>query len=115
MQEMTPAEYRRFMLDTARTGKLATVRADGSPHVTPIWFDLEGDDLIFTSHQPPITSHLVLHFSASIFTIRTRSSRRTATCNSARGVLGARDFLRMVREMAATMATSNTAPATSNG
>jgi len=51
MQEMTPAEYRRFMLDTVRTGKLATVRADGSPHVTPIWFDMEGDDLIFTTWE----------------------------------------------------------------
>lgn len=51
MQEMTSAEYRRFMLDTVRTGKLATVRADGSPHVTPIWFDMEGDDLIFTTWE----------------------------------------------------------------
>lgn len=51
MQEMTPTEYRRFMLDTVRTGKLATVRADGSPHVTPIWFDLDGDDLFFTTWE----------------------------------------------------------------
>ena len=26
-----------------RTGKLATVRADGRPHVVPIWFDLAED------------------------------------------------------------------------
>jgi PPOX class probable F420-dependent enzyme len=49
MQKMTPAEYRSFLLDRARTGKLATVRADGRPHVAPIWFDLDGDTLIFTT------------------------------------------------------------------
>lgn len=49
MQTMTEAEYRSFLLDQARTGKLATVRADGRPHVTPIWFDLDGDTLLFTS------------------------------------------------------------------
>jgi nitroimidazol reductase NimA-like FMN-containing flavoprotein (pyridoxamine 5'-phosphate oxidase superfamily) len=36
MQEMSKEEIRAFLLDTARTGKLATVRADGRPHVTPI-------------------------------------------------------------------------------
>jgi PPOX class probable F420-dependent enzyme len=28
----------------ARTAKLAVVRADGSPHVAPVWVDLDGDD-----------------------------------------------------------------------
>jgi PPOX class probable F420-dependent enzyme len=27
----------------ARTGKLAVVRADGSPHVAPVWVDLDGE------------------------------------------------------------------------
>lgn len=49
MQEMTDSEYRSFLLDRPRTGKAATVRADGRPHLTPIWFDLDGDELIFTS------------------------------------------------------------------
>ncbi|MBE7556542.1 MAG: PPOX class F420-dependent oxidoreductase [Anaerolineales bacterium] len=49
MQKMTPAEYRSFLLDRARTAKLATVRADGRPHVAPIWFDLDGDTLVFTT------------------------------------------------------------------
>lgn len=49
MQKMTPAETRSFLLDQARTAKLATVRADGRPHVAPIWFDLEGDTLVFTT------------------------------------------------------------------
>ncbi len=27
----------------ARTGKLATVRADGRPHVAPVWYDVDDD------------------------------------------------------------------------
>ena len=49
MQKMTPTEYRSFLLDRVRTGKLATVRADGRPHVAPIWFDLDGETLLFTT------------------------------------------------------------------
>ncbi len=33
------------------TAKVATVRADGRPHVTPVWFVLEGDDILFTTHE----------------------------------------------------------------
>jgi PPOX class probable F420-dependent enzyme len=29
------------MLDGSRTGKLATIRSDGSPHVAPIWFTFD--------------------------------------------------------------------------
>jgi PPOX class probable F420-dependent enzyme len=52
MQIMTPAEIRSFLLDRTRTGKLATVRKDGRPHVVPVWFDLDGDFIVFTTwHQ----------------------------------------------------------------
>jgi PPOX class probable F420-dependent enzyme len=40
-REMTGDEIRNFLLDGTRTGKLATVRADGRPHVTPVWFVLD--------------------------------------------------------------------------
>lgn len=46
---MTKAEYREFLLRGTKTGKLATVRKDGRPHVVPIWFDLDGDTLVFTT------------------------------------------------------------------
>jgi PPOX class probable F420-dependent enzyme len=44
---MTGDELDRFLSSGTRTGKLATTRADGSPHVAPIWFILDGDDLVF--------------------------------------------------------------------
>ena len=31
------------------TGKLATVRADGAPHVAPVWFALDDETLVFTT------------------------------------------------------------------
>ena len=46
---MTPEERRSFLLEGTRTGKLAVPRADGAPHVVPIWFVLDGDDIIFTT------------------------------------------------------------------
>ncbi len=49
MKEMTKAEYREFLLRGTKTGKLATVRRDGRPHVVPIWYDLDGDTLVFTT------------------------------------------------------------------
>lgn len=47
--DMTPDEARAFLDHGTRTGKLATTRADGSPHVVPIWFVRDGDDLVFTT------------------------------------------------------------------
>lgn len=49
MQQMSPDEYRHFLLDRPRTAKIATVRKDGRPHIAPIWFDLEGDIFVFTT------------------------------------------------------------------
>lgn len=44
---MTDEQARAFLSEGTRTGKLATVRADGRPHVAPIWFVLDGEDLVF--------------------------------------------------------------------
>lgn len=49
MRRMSPDEYRAFLVERPRTAKLATVRADGRPHIAPVWFDLDGDELVFTT------------------------------------------------------------------
>jgi PPOX class probable F420-dependent enzyme len=49
LKEMTKTEYREFLLRGTKTGKLATVRKDGRPHVVPVWFHLDGDTLVFTT------------------------------------------------------------------
>jgi PPOX class probable F420-dependent enzyme len=53
-QKMTDEEWRAFVADGTRTGKLSTVRADGSPHVAPIWFLLDGDELVFNTGKDTV-------------------------------------------------------------
>jgi PPOX class probable F420-dependent enzyme len=48
---MEPDQGRAFLSHGTRTAKLATVTADGRPHVVPVWFVLDDDDLIFTTHE----------------------------------------------------------------
>lgn len=49
MPKMTLDEMKEFVREGTRTGHLATVREDGRPHVAPIWFLVDGDDIVFTS------------------------------------------------------------------
>jgi PPOX class probable F420-dependent enzyme len=43
------------LLHGTRTGKLATVRKDGRPHIIPIWFVLDSDDtIIFTTGESSV-------------------------------------------------------------
>ncbi|MFF1906760.1 PPOX class F420-dependent oxidoreductase [Kitasatospora sp. NPDC058218] len=46
---MTEAEWRAFLAAGTRTAKIATTRADGRPHVAPVWFLLEGDEILFNT------------------------------------------------------------------
>ncbi len=47
--KMSPDEIKAFLTQGTRTGKLATVSENGRAHVAPIWFVLDGDDLIFNT------------------------------------------------------------------
>jgi len=49
MNTMTHDEIYTFLAEGTRTAKVATVRADGRPHLAPVWFVLDGDDLLFTT------------------------------------------------------------------
>ena len=51
MHHMTPDEIRAFLLAGTRTAALATVRTDGRPHFAPVWFTLDGDDLLFNTGE----------------------------------------------------------------
>ncbi len=44
----------------ARTAKLAVTRADGSPHVAPVWVDLDGDDVVFMTSADTIKGKSIL-------------------------------------------------------
>jgi len=46
---MTPGEVRAFLCHGTRTAKVATSGPSGQPHVMPVWFVLDGDELVFTT------------------------------------------------------------------
>jgi PPOX class probable F420-dependent enzyme len=62
MAEMSKKEIRKFLMQGTFTGKLATVKKDGSSHIIPIWFVLDrgnkkssgGDDIIFTTNSTSV-------------------------------------------------------------
>ena len=46
---MTPDEVRAFLSHGTRTAKVATSGPGGQPHVMPVWFVLDGEELVFTT------------------------------------------------------------------
>lgn len=68
MAAMTRDEYRAFVGSGTRTAKLATTRRDGRPHVVPVWFVMDGDDLLFTTGAQSVKGRSI------------RSDPRVAAC-----------------------------------
>jgi len=60
MESMPPTEWRAFLLSGTGTAKLATVRADGRPHVAPVWFDLDRDALLFMTSKDTVKGQNIL-------------------------------------------------------
>jgi PPOX class probable F420-dependent enzyme len=53
--------WREFVSATpAPTAKLAVVRSDGSPHVAPVWVDLDGDDVVFMTGADTLKGKAIL-------------------------------------------------------
>src|SRR5438045_4308656 len=48
-REMTPEESGASLSHGTRTAKLATSGPDGQPHVMPVWFALDDEELVFTT------------------------------------------------------------------
>jgi PPOX class probable F420-dependent enzyme len=61
MYRMDRDEWLTFVTHGTRTGKLATVRKDGSPHVAPVWFVIDtddaGDHIVFTTGVNTVKGH----------------------------------------------------------
>jgi PPOX class probable F420-dependent enzyme len=51
MGSMNRQEAIDFISVGSRTGKLATASPTGKPHVAPVWFVVDGDDLVFTTGE----------------------------------------------------------------
>src|SRR4051794_30598099 len=59
-ERMSEDVWKAFITAGTRTGKLSTVRADGSPHVVPVWFLLDGGDLVFTTENDTVKGRNLL-------------------------------------------------------
>ncbi len=46
---MSPGEQAAFLRQPVRPAILSTVRVDGRPHAAPIWYDLDGEVIVFTT------------------------------------------------------------------
>jgi nitroimidazol reductase NimA-like FMN-containing flavoprotein (pyridoxamine 5'-phosphate oxidase superfamily) len=57
MTEMSKKEIKRFLMQGTLTGKLATAKKDGSPHVVPIWFTVDDNDSDNGDIVLPLTVH----------------------------------------------------------
>lgn len=49
MKEMTKDEAYAFLAQGTLTAKVATASKDGACHVVPVWFVLDGGDIVFTT------------------------------------------------------------------
>ncbi|MFQ6392455.1 PPOX class F420-dependent oxidoreductase [Nocardia sp. KC 131] len=49
MASLTDPQVREFLSQGTKTAKVAFVAADGRPIVTPVWFVLEGEELVFNT------------------------------------------------------------------
>ena len=61
---MSKAEIARFLMQGTFTGKLATVKKDGSSHVVPIWFVLDNENsrgkignIVFTTGETSVKAN----------------------------------------------------------
>ena len=74
MTKMSKKETREFLMRGTFTGKLATIRKDGSPHIVPIWFVLDSgnncnegswrgahNDIIFTTDDASVKAKNIRH------------------------------------------------------
>ncbi len=64
MTRMTPAEIFELLSTGTRTAHVASTRADGSPHVAPVWFLADGTPDSF-----------VIHFTTSASSVKGRTLR----------------------------------------
>ena len=67
MTKISKQQVRNFLAQGTLTGKLATVKKDGSPHVVPIWFVLDDsngrdeNDIVFTTSSISLKAKNIRH------------------------------------------------------
>ncbi len=74
---MSKEEIARFVMQGTFTGKLATVRKDGSSHVVPIWFVLDNEN---SKRRRRIGNIIFTTYSTSVKANNIRRNNRVSIC-----------------------------------
>jgi PPOX class probable F420-dependent enzyme len=53
-EKMTIEQRRAFLTTGTRTATIASLRADGRPHAVPVWYVLDGDDIVCTVNDSTV-------------------------------------------------------------
>src|SRR3954447_19574542 len=61
MRRMSPDDVLAFLAAGAPTAAVATTRPDGSPHVVPVWFVVDGRDVVFTCASDSVKARNLRH------------------------------------------------------
>jgi PPOX class probable F420-dependent enzyme len=59
MRKLVGDEWKDFVLAEPRPAICAIVLSDGRPHATPIWIDLDGDEVVFTTWHEGVKAHVL--------------------------------------------------------
>jgi PPOX class probable F420-dependent enzyme len=66
---MSDEQRRSFLEHGTRTGVVSTVRADGRPHAAPVWFVLDGDDVIFMTGERTVKGRNLRRTGTAVLTV----------------------------------------------
>jgi PPOX class probable F420-dependent enzyme len=61
MAEGLTDEVRGFLSEGTRTGKLGTLTGSGHPHVIPIWFLVDEEEIVFTTGADTVKGRHILN------------------------------------------------------
>jgi PPOX class probable F420-dependent enzyme len=75
---MSKEEIARFVMQGTFTGKLATVRNDGSSHVVPIWFVLDNNEN--SKRRSKLGNIIFTTYSTSVKANNIRQNNRVSIC-----------------------------------
>src|SRR6266498_4163733 len=50
-QPMSLEQRRAFLSEGTRNAVVATIRADGRPHAVPVWYAMDGDDVLIGTNE----------------------------------------------------------------
>ena len=59
MRKLEGDAWKDFVLAEPRPAVCAIVLSDGRPHATPVWIDLDGDDIVFTTWHEGVKAHVL--------------------------------------------------------